>query len=305
MSFRLKLLEAAERNKSWLCVGLDPDISKLPRKFGSNAKGLLKFNRAVIEATSDLVCAYKPNVAFYECLGASGWEVLEKTIKSIPGYIPVIVDAKRGDIGNTAAMYARSVFEHLGADAVTVNPYLGKDSIKPFLDYMDKGIIILCLTSNESASDLQKQLMILENPPEAGLMTPQAKARTFAEFFASSTTKVYEHVAELATRWNEKGNVGVVVGATAPEELREIREIVGEEMPILVPGIGAQGGDLERSIEHGSNSSGELAIINVARGVIYAWSDNSDFKSEIRRAAQSYRARIGDAVAKKAAISSR
>jgi len=305
MSFKLKLLEAAEKNRSWLCVGLDPDISKLPRKLGSNPKAVLKFNRAVIEATSDLVCAYKPNAAFYECLGAAGWEVLEKTIKSIPGHIPVIVDAKRGDIGNTAAMYARSIFEHLGADAVTVNPYLGKDSIKPFLEYMDKGVIILCLTSNDSASDLQKQLMILENPPEAGLMTPQAKARTFAEFFASSTRKVFEHVARLATEWNEKGNVGIVVGATAPGELAEIREIIGEDMPILIPGVGAQGGDLERSIEHGSNSSGQMAIINIARGVIYAWSDESDFRSEIRRAAQSYREQIAEAMEKKALFSRR
>jgi len=303
MSFKSKLLEAAAKNKSWLCIGLDPDVSKLPKKSGFSPEAVLKFNRAVIEATSDLVCAYKPNSAFYECLGAKGWEILDQTIKSIPGHIPVIVDAKRGDIGNTAAMYAKSVFEGLNADAVTVNAYLGRDSIEPFVKYSDKGIFILCLTSNKSSADIQRQLLVMENPSEVSLMTPRARAKTFAEFFNNSTKKVYEHIAKLACEWNEYDNVGIVVGATAPEELAEIREIIGEDMPVLIPGVGAQGGDLEKSIELGSNSTGRMAVINIARGIIYAWTDESDIVPQIRRAAQSYKNRIADVVDKKAAFS--
>lgn len=303
MSFRQKLDNAAGKSGSWLCVGLDTDTARIPPEFGEGPKAALRFNRAIIEATSDLVCAYKPNAAFYETMGAPGWEVLEQTIKSIPSDIPVIVDAKRGDIGNTAAMYARAIFEGLGADAVTVNPYLGKDSIEPFIKYTEKGIIILCLTSNKSSADIQKQMVLLENPPDPAHLTPQAKARTFAEFFASSTKMIYEHVASMASEWNEKGNVGLVVGATFPEELGHVRRIVGDDMPILIPGVGAQGGDLDKSIEHGSNSRGELAIINVARGIIYSAIGKSDFKSVIRQAAERYRDLIATAVRNKTLVS--
>ncbi len=280
-------------------MGLDPDIEKLPSQLGSDPDAVLEFNRTVIEATSDLVCAYKPNAAFYECMGAKGWEILEKTVQSVPSHIPVIIDAKRGDIGNTAAMYARSIFERLGADAVTVNPYLGKDSIEPFTDYLDKGVIILCLTSNKSSADIQQQLTITENHTEAAIGTSSSSAESFAEFLNSSTKKIYEYVAGLAAEWNVNGNIGVVVGATAPEDLGIVREIVGEDIPFLIPGVGAQGGDLEQSIGYGSNSRGELAIINVARSIIYAWINESDYKSEIRKAALSFKSRIEKAVEQK------
>lgn len=300
MSFKSKLLEAARKNKSWLCVGLDPVLEKLPSHLGSDANAILEFNRAVIEVTSDLVCAYKPNAAFYECMGSEGWEVLSKTIRSVPSHIPVIVDAKRGDIGNTAAMYAKSIFEQLDADAVTVNPYLGRDSIEPFTRYMDKGVIILCLTSNKSSADIQ-QLTITENHPETVLGTPRSQTKTSVAFFNSSTKKIYEHIAGLAAEWNVNDNIGLVVGATSPKELGIVREIVGEDIPFLIPGVGAQGGDLQQSIEYGSNADGKLAIINVARGIIYAWTDESNYESQIREAALSFKERIEKAISQKAA----
>lgn len=299
MTFREKLLETSRKNRSWLCVGLDPDTTRLPGNLGAGPEAVLKFNRAVIEATADLVCAYKPNAAFYESMGAAGWEILEETIRSIPDHIPVILDFKRGDIGNTAARYARSAFEHLGVDAVTVNPYLGRDSIEPFINYREKGTFVLCLTSNPSSSDIQRQLMLLDNPPEDDLMPPQSKAKKFAEFFRASTQTLFSYVAGLAVEWNSHGNIGLVVGATSPAELEQLRGKIGEEMPILIPGIGAQGGDLEKSVIYGSNSNGEMAIINVARGIIYAWKSEFAFQSEIHDAAESFRRQITEAVARK------
>ncbi|MEE8418360.1 MAG: orotidine-5'-phosphate decarboxylase, partial [candidate division Zixibacteria bacterium] len=217
---------------------------------------------------------------------------------SIPDHIPVILDFKRGDIGNTAAMYARSAFEHLGVDAVTVNPYLGKDSIEPFTNYREKGTFVLCLTSNPSSSDIQRQLVILDDPPEVEDMPPEAKAKKFAEFFRASTLTLFSYIAGLAIEWNGHDNVGLVVGATSHAELKQIREKIGEDMPVLIPGIGAQGGDLEKSVINGSNSRGEMAIINVARGIIYAWRNESLFQSEVRDAAESFRRRIMEAASR-------
>jgi orotidine-5'-phosphate decarboxylase len=299
MTFKEKLLGAARKNNSWLCVGLDPDLSQMPEHLGHDIDAILKFNRAVIEATCDLVCAYKPNAAFFESLGPQGWELLIETAKAIPENIPLILDFKRGDIGNTAKMYARSAFEIIGADAVTVNPYMGTDSLQPFLDYADRGVFILCLTSNPSASEFQKKIVLLENPPSAEWMTPQAKARTFAEFFAASTTDLYLLVASLVPKWNKNDNVGLVVGATVVSELEAVREKVGGEIPILIPGVGAQGGDLERSVEAGSNGNAELAIINIARGVIYAGGHEKNFHRKIRTSAENYRAQIMDAASRK------
>jgi orotidine-5'-phosphate decarboxylase len=297
-TFKEKLLSAARKNKSWLCVGLDPDPSQIPEHLGRDIEGVIKFNRSVIESTTDLVCAYKPNAAFYESLGPKGWEALIETAKAIPEHIPLILDFKRGDIGNTARMYARAAFEIIGADAVTVNPYMGTDSLQPFLDYADKGVFVLCLTSNPSAAELQKRIVLLENPPSAELMTPQAKARTFAEFFGASTAELYLLVAGLVAVWNKNDNVGLVVGATAISELEAVRKKIGDSVPILIPGVGAQGGDLQSSVDAGSNSDAELAIINIARGVIYAGGGN-DFREKIRSAATDYRAKIMDAVSKK------
>lgn len=291
--FYEKLLEAARKNKSWLCIGLDPDISKIPDNFGVGSEAILKFNKAIIDSTSDLVCAYKPNSAFYEAFGPEGMRALFETIKLIPEHIPVILDFKRGDIGNTAAMYAKSAFEYFRADAVTVSPYLGKDSIEPFINYKDKGIFILCLTSNPSSSDIQKQLLIKDNALSPEKMTPPDKAKHFAEFFNSSTLNVYTHVARLSMEWNVNSNIGLVVGATSPVELQKIRMVIGGQVPLLIPGVGSQGGDLEKAVVSGSNSSGEMAIVNISRGIIYA-GENGSFRTAVRQKARYFKDAIHD-----------
>jgi orotidine-5'-phosphate decarboxylase len=260
MKFTDKLLNASRKNNSWLCIGLDPDPEFMP------AVGVLQFNKAVIEVTSDLVCAYKPNLAFYEALGTEGLAILEKTIKCIPGDIPVIGDGKRGDIGNTARAYAKALFSVLGFDAATVNPYLGFDSIEPFINYQDKGVFILCRTSNKGATDFQ-------NLRVDGL-------------------SLYETVAKKAKGWNIHGNIGLVVGATYPEELKRVRSIC-PEMPVLIPGIGAQGGDLASAVGYGVDARGEKAIINVSRQILYA-SKEKDFAQAARNVAERIRDQIND-----------
>ncbi|OGN92079.1 MAG: orotidine 5'-phosphate decarboxylase [Chloroflexi bacterium RBG_13_50_10] len=262
MKFTDKLLNASRKNKSWLCIGLDPDPELMP------AVDVLQFNKAIIEATSDLVCAYKPNLAFYEALGTEGLAILEKTVKHIPRDIPVIGDAKRGDIGNTAKAYARALFLVLGFDAATVNPYLGFDSIEPFISYQDKGVFILCRTSNNGAADFQDLLI-------GGL-------------------PLYEAVAQKARQWNMHGNIGLVVGATYPEELKRVRSIC-PEMPLLIPGIGAQGGDLASAVGYGVDAYGEKAIINVSRQILYA-SKERDFARAARNVAERIRDQINDYV---------
>jgi orotidine-5'-phosphate decarboxylase len=259
VNFIKTLTGAWGRNNSLLCIGLDPDREKIPDHFRTLKAPLFEFNRVIIEATSDLVCAYKPQMAFY---AASGLERdLEQTIAYIhdkhPG-IPVILDAKRGDVGSTAEMYAREVFDRYGADAVTVNPYLGGDTLAPFLERIDKGVIILCRTSNPGATDIQD----LEVKGE----------------------KLYRIVARKAAwEWNRNGNVLLVVGATYPQDLGEIRSLVGN-MPFLVPGIGAQGGDIERAVINGKTPDGTGMIINSSRGIIYA-GRGEDFAQAARAAA--------------------
>ena len=260
MKFVGKLLNASRKNRSWLCIGLDPDPELMP------PIGVSEFNKAIIEATSDLVCAYKPNLAFYEALGNEGFAILEKTVKYIPGNIPVIGDAKRGDIGNTARAYARSLFSVLGFYAATVNPYLGFDSIEPFINYRDKGVFILCRTSNKGATDFQD--LHIDGMP------------------------LYEAVAQKAKEWNTYSNIGLVVGATYPEELKKIRSIC-PEMPLLIPGIGAQGGDLASAVGHGVDARGEKAIINVSRQILYA-SKEKDFAGAARAVAEKLRQQIND-----------
>jgi len=250
--FVSRLLDACRRNRSLLCVGLDPDPGKLP------VKDVFEFNKAIIDATADLVCAYKPNLAFYEALGVRGLQALKKTVAYIPKNIPVIGDAKRGDIGNTATAYARALFGYYKFDAVTLNPYLGYDSVEPFLDYKDKGVFVLCRTSNSSACDFQ-------------------------DLVDNFGMKFYQSVALRAGDWNTAGNVGLVVGATYPEELREIRKLC-PEMLLLIPGIGAQGGDLELSVKYGVDANQEKAIIAAARQVLYA-SKGADYAQAARHAA--------------------
>lgn len=256
MRFVSRLLDASRRNSSLLCVGLDPDPAKMP------VKDVFEFNKAIIDATADLVCSYKPNLAFYEALGVRGLQALKKTVAYIPKNIPVIGDAKRGDIGNTAIAYARALFGYYKFDAVTLNPYLGYDSVEPFLDYKDKGVFVLCRTSNSSASDFQ-------------------------DLVDNFGMKFYQSVALRAGDWNIAGNVGLVVGATYPEELREIRKLC-PEMLLLIPGIGAQGGDLEQSVKYGVDANKEKAIIVAARQVIYA-SQGADFARAARQAGSELR----------------
>jgi len=264
MNFIEKLTNATHKNKSLLCVGLDPDPGLMPANIS-----VFEFNKAIIEATSDLVCAYKLNLAFYEALDDEGLDALKRTIKYIPDDIPVIGDAKRGDIGNTAKAYARSIFSNLNFDATTVNPYLGFDSIEPFIQYRDKGVFILCRTSNAGAVDFQALRCETEE---------------------HSYRPLFELVALKASQWNTYGNIGLVVGATYPEELRLIRQN-HPEILILIPGIGAQGGDLASAVRYGVDAQGEKAIINSSRQIIYA-SREKDFAPAARRVASSLRHQI-------------
>ncbi|MDV2988751.1 MAG: orotidine-5'-phosphate decarboxylase [Dehalogenimonas sp.] len=259
MNFIEKLTGAARANDSWLCVGLDPELGRLP-----SGTSTFEFCRAVIEATQDLACAFKPNAAFFEALGSDGWTILKTVIDAVPKHIPVILDAKRGDIGNTAVAYARSAFEHLGADAVTVNPYMGYDSVKPFTDYPDRGVFVLCRTSNPGSADFQS--LEFDGKP------------------------LYQIVADKVVNWNTFGNLGLVVGATKPDELRTVR-VAHPELPLLIPGVGAQGGSLELAVKNGVNATGELAIINSSRQIIYA-SYGVDFAAAARQAALNLRDQI-------------
>ncbi len=263
MNFIDKLTNATRKNKSLLCVGLDPDPELMPDKIG-----VLEFNKAIIDATSDLVCAYKLNLAFYEAMDDEGLDALKHTIKCIPNDIPVIGDAKRGDIGNTAKAYAKTIFSNLNFDATTVNPYLGFDSIEPFIQYTNKGVFILCRTSNTGALDFQS-------------LSCQAE---------SGYRPLFEIVALKASQWNTHGNIGLVIGATYPEELRLIRES-HPDMPLLIPGIGAQGGELASTVRYGVDSKGEKAIISSSRQIIYA-SREKDFAQAARRVASELRDQI-------------
>jgi orotidine-5'-phosphate decarboxylase len=261
-----KLTASWERSNSLVCVGLDPEIERFPPDIAVQPSPIFQFNKAIIDATADLVCAYKPQFAHYAAYEAE--DQLERTIeyihRSYPG-IPVILDSKRGDVGNTALRYAIEAFERYGADAVTVNPYLGGDSLEPFLQYEDKGVIILCRTSNPGGRDLQDL--------EVG------------------GRKLYQVVADMAARrWNTRGNCLLVVGATQPRELAEVREIVGK-MPFLVPGVGAQGGDVALAVTHGQTADGTGLIISSSRGILYAGSDDN-FSTAARAAAQTLRDQI-------------
>jgi orotidine-5'-phosphate decarboxylase len=230
--------------------------------------GIFEFNKAIIEATTDLVCAYKPNIAFYEALGNDGLDALKRTRDFIPGDIPVIIDAKRGDIGNTARAYANSLFEYFNCDATTVSPYLGHDSLKPFIDYPDRGVLVLCRTSNAGAADFQSLSFDIDG----------------------TRRTLFEIVAEKVSEWNVHGNLGLVVGATYPEELKVIRDRY-PDMPLLIPGVGAQGGDLALVIKYGTDAGRQRTIINSSRQILYA-SKGADFAGAARNAAQDIRDRI-------------
>ncbi len=259
-----ELLEARWAEGKFVCVGLDSDLEKIPESIqqGDTRTTIVAFNRAIVDATKDLVCAYKPNPAFYEAHGDEGWSALRETISYIlesAPEVPVILDAKRADVANTNEKYADSAFEHLRADAITVNPYLGSEPLAPFFNRKDKGIIVLCHTSNPGADEIQS--LQVDGEP------------------------LYKNVARLAvTKWNGNGNCCLMVGATYPEELAEVRAIAGD-MPILIAGIGAQDGNLEKTIRAGKDSRGRGLIVNASRSIIFA-SDKSDFAAVARNKAE-------------------
>ena len=254
--------DTARRNRSLLCVGLDPWRPSLP------VESIAAFTSAIIEATADLVCAFKPNIAFFEAEGFDGLRALEQTIAAAKARgVPVVLDAKRGDFPPSARAYAKAVFEAWDADAVTVSPWMGGDSLEPFLAYEERGVFILARTSNPGGDDLQA--------PEAG------------------GEAMYERVARLASAWNTRGNVGLVAGATRPRELARLRELC-PSMPILIPGLGAQQGDLEASVEAGVDADGMRALFNASRSVLYA-SGGADYADAARAAAIALRDAINAA----------
>jgi orotidine-5'-phosphate decarboxylase len=269
MTFIEKLSAVSQKNRSLLCIGLDPAPNLMP------IKDVFRFNREIVDATADLVCAYKPNLAFYEALGMKGLKALEKTLAHIPEEIPVIGDAKRADIASSSEAYARALFQYFGFDAATVNPYLGEDSIAPFITYGDKGVFILCKTSNVGAANFQE--LLCSEPASAG-----------------NTRPLFEMVALKATEWNTHGNIGLVVGATHPQQLRRVRELC-PELPLLIPGIGTQGGDLAAVIRYGVDDKEQKVVINCSRQIIYA-SKGKDFARAVRSEALMLRDRINELV---------
>ena len=262
-SFRERLRHVSQASRTLLCVGLDADPVSMA------VPDVVDFNRAIVDATADLVCAYKPNLAFYEALGSAGIVALERTVAHIRERAPdvvVIADAKRGDMASSSARYARALFETWGFDAATVNGYQGGEALEPFLDYEDKGVFVLCKTSNPGASEFQ-------------------------DIVLASGRRLFEEVACRAAEWNTRGNVGLVVGATYPDDLATVRGIC-PAMPVLLPGIGAQGGDLEASVKAGVDDDGRGLIVSSSRGVIYASREPADFATAARSAAVELRSRI-------------
>lgn len=266
MTFLQKLRNIQRKNNSLLCIGLDTDPTKVPEFLYAYGDPQYEFNRRIIDATKDLVCAYKLNLAFYESVGEHGWYTVHQTLARIPEEIVTIGDGKRGDIANSAERQAHLICEDWEFSASTVHPYMGKDSIEPFYRRRDQCAFVLAVTSNPGARDFQ-YLKVKGRP-------------------------LYEEIVRKARTWNTRKNIGLVVGATKPAELRGIRSLA-PDMPILIPGIGAQKGDLKAAVRYGCDDRGELALINIGRGIIYA-SDGKDFAEQAREAALTFRNRIND-----------
>ncbi len=272
-TFADRLVAASDATESLVCVGLDVDLARMPEavlRQAQDERVVIEFNRAIVDATADLVCAYKPNIAFYEALGLPGLRALEATvshIRDVARDCVIIIDAKRGDIGNTVEAYATAMFDVWGFDAVTVNPWGGMDTIEPWLDRGNGGIIVWCRGSNPGAGDLQDMAVDGGEP-------------------------VYMRLARSLADLTTGGNLGLVVGATAPEQLATVRAVC-PEAPILIPGVGAQGGDLEASVRNGVDRNGRMAIINSGRGIIYA-SSGPDFAEAARKATSELRESIND-----------
>lgn len=255
-TFLQKLENRCKHAESSLCVGLDPDPRRFPEDMSQGPEGVYRFCAEIVEATSDHAAAFKPNMAFFESIGEEGMHVLGEVLQHVKRDIPIILDAKRGDIGSTAQHYAQAIFDRIKADAVTLNPLLGKDSLEPFMAYKDKGLYILCLTSNPGALDFQMP------------------------------NDLYLRIAAKAKDWNEQGNLGLVVGATKPEQLSKIRE-AAPDLPLLIPGLGAQGGDLNELMVSAGEHPRHQIIFNVSRSIIYA-SQGKDFGRAARKAARYY-----------------
>ena len=264
------LISQIKRKKSFLCIGLDTDINKIPKFLLDTDDPIFEFNKKIIDATNSYCVAYKPNIAFYESLGLNGWKALEKTINYINSYYPeifTIADAKRGDIGNTSSMYAKAYFETLNFDSITINPYMGKDSVEPFLEYQNKHTIILALTSNVGAFDFQTKNI------------------------ADNSKKLYEEVIRTSISWKNSNQLMYVVGATKASYLKEIRNIVPNNF-LLIPGIGAQGGDLKEVCDNGLNNEIGL-LINSSRSIIYA-SNDTNFDIDAAKNAQEIQSQMED-----------
>ncbi len=256
-----KLIEQIHKKKSFLCIGLDVDLDKIPKHLLKEKDPIFAFNKAIVDATHHLCVAYKPNIAFYEAYGLKGWQALKKTIEYINENHPeifTIADAKRGDIGNTSSRYAKAFFEDLAFDSLTVAPYMGKDSVEPFLAFKNKHTILLTLTSNEGSSDFQTQKI--------------------------NEKELYKHILETSKTWNNSENLMYVVGATKAEHLAEIRRIIPDSF-LLIPGVGAQGGDLQEVCKYGMNDNVGL-LINSSRGIIYASQDENFAQVAAKKASE-------------------
>jgi orotidine-5'-phosphate decarboxylase len=257
VTFTDRVRAVTEERNSILCIGLDPLLERLPGVCRQKPEPLYEFCREIVEATADLAAAFKINLAFFEAHGSWGWRQLERLVAEIPKPLLRIADAKRGDIGSSSEMYARALFEHLNFDATTVNPLLGSDSVEPFLRDPEKGAFFLCLTSNPGAEDFQ--------------------------FFSDGSTRLHERILAAVKEWNVRGNAGVVVGATRPDHLRRLRA-QAPELPFLVPGIGAQQGDLAATVRSAVSPQGDLVLINASRSILYC-SSGQDFAEAARAAA--------------------
>ncbi|MDD2793032.1 MAG: orotidine-5'-phosphate decarboxylase [Sediminibacterium sp.] len=274
---RQELVSHIQQKQSYLCVGLDTDIAKLPKHLQGRSDGVVAFNKAIIDATSAYCVSYKINTAFYESQGIKGWEAMQETLAYIPDTHFTIADAKRGDIGNTSAQYAKTFFEVLPFDAITVAPYMGEDSVRPFLEYENKWTIVLGLTSNTGSNDFQQ--LLLSRYDETMSMVPHITQGTLEKC-------LYEHVLETVSGWGTPDNLMFVVGATREEEMENIRRIVPEHF-LLVPGVGAQGGNLEDISRLGLNSDAGL-LVNASRAIIFAGGEE-DFAEKAAMAASAYR----------------
>jgi orotidine-5'-phosphate decarboxylase len=272
---RKQLIQQIQLKKSYLCVGLDTDLAKIPKHLQSHPDAVFEFNKQIIDATQDLCVAYKINTAFYEAMGLKGWQAMEKTVNYIPKEQFIIADAKRGDIGNTSSQYAKAFFETMNFDAITVAPYMGEDSVKPFLEFENKWAIVLGLTSNAGSKDFEQLRLVRENTNQGG----NGNASEF----------LYETVLKKVSSWGTNENLMFVIGATKASDLEAIRNIIPDHF-LLVPGVGFQGGSLKEVSIYGLNSDCGL-LVNASRAIIYA-SEKEDFALEARSIAQQYQSEM-------------